>query len=546
MQNKSILARALLFTCICSAFVASQSYSEQPRPNILLIMAEDMSSRVGVFGDEVAQTPNIDSLARKGTKYTNVYTTAGVCSPSRAAQILGVHQISTGAQHMRTRAFKASSYRSVPPSNIKAYPEILRANGYFTFVVNKLDYQFSDVSVRSGPFTIWDHESSKVAWGKRSENQPFFGFVTFYETHESKLFPRYVERIKTKMENYSKTNTEDIIVPPYYPDNEVIRNDIANHYNNISIMDGLVGDLLQQLQDDGLEENTIVIWTTDHGDGLPRGKRELYDSGIKVPLVVYWPEKFRNQSTIETTVDKLISFVDIGPSILSIAGIDIPEYMHGSPQLDGDKAVERDFVYASKDRLDEFEFRERAIRNKNYKYIKNYMPGRPGATHLAYRDQMLLMQNLWENYESGKLDVAQRQWFNNRPEHELYNIIEDPYETKNLAYLEEYKEQLIEMRSALDKRLGELEDMSDESEIRMAKRFWPGGKRPLTSPPSFSFGEHGEVILVPSSPNDSVGYQLNKDPWQLYHKPLLIGSGDKLRIKAVKYGWAESNVIEVP
>ena len=174
------------------------------------------------------------------------------------------------------------------------------------------------------------------------------------------------------------------------------------------------------------------------------------------------------------------------------------------------------------------------------------MPGRPGATHLAYRDQMLLMQNLWENYESGKLDVAQKQWFNNRPEHELYNIIEDPYETKNLAYLEEYKEQLIEMRSALDKRLGELEDMSDESEIRMAKRFWPGGKRPLTVPPSFSFGEHGEVILTPSSPNDSIGYQLNRDPWQLYHKPLLISSGDRLRIKAVKYGWAESVVIEVP
>ena len=159
---------------------------------------------------------------------------------------------------MRTKAFKKSKYRSVPQNHIKAYPEVLRANGYFTFVVNKLDYQFSDVFVKSGPFSIWDHEGSEIAWNKRDPGQPFFGFVTFYETHESKLFPNYIKRVKTKFENYLKTNPNQVVVPPYYPDNAVIRNDIANHYNNISLMDGLVGDLLKRLESDGLANLSLI------------------------------------------------------------------------------------------------------------------------------------------------------------------------------------------------------------------------------------------------------------------------------------------------
>ena len=168
--------------------------SPSERPNILLIMAEDMSHRVGAFGDSVAITPNIDELASRSLLYPNTFTTAGVCSPSRAAQILGRHQISTGTQHMRAKAFKESSYRSVPPPNIKAYPELLRRAGYHTFVMNKLDYQFSDVFIKSGPFSIWDYEGSSQYWNGKSKDQPFFGFVTYYETHESKIFPKTVKK----------------------------------------------------------------------------------------------------------------------------------------------------------------------------------------------------------------------------------------------------------------------------------------------------------------------------------------------------------------
>jgi len=546
IKNKELtfLMTHARFAFLALLMITNYSFASM-KPNFLLIMAEDMSSRVGAFGDSVANTPHLDALAQKGIIYTNVFTTAGVCSPSRAAHILSKHQISTGSQHMRTKAFKESKYRSVPQNHIKAYPEVLRANGYFTFVVNKLDYQFSDVFVKSGPFSIWDHEGSEIAWNKRDPGQPFFGFITFYETHESKLFPNYIKRVKTKFENYLKTNPNQVVVPPYYPDNAVIRNDIANHYNNISLMDGLVGDLLKRLESDGLANNTIIIWTTDHGDGLPRGKRELYDSGIKVPLILYVPEKYQNFDKTIKFDNRLISFLDIGPSILELAGIPIPSYMDGSPQLYNKNVKHRKFIYASKDRLDEFEFRERAVRDSRFKYIKNYMPNRPGATHLAYRDQMLLMQSLWKNHEAGKLNEIQSRWFDERPEHELYDIENDPYETKNLAYVNDYKEQLARMTAALSEWLSTTADMSDEPEIQMARKFWPNQKQPVTDMPTFRINNDKELILIPNHEFDSLGYKLNDDRWKLYIKPFKVSENDKVRAKAVRYGWAESDILEI-
>ena len=253
----------------------------QQRPNILLIMAEDMSARVGAFGDEVAVTPNLDRLASTSIRYPNTFTTAGVCAPSRAAHILAVHQMSVGAQHMRTRSFKESPYRSVPPAHIKAYPELLRRQGYYTFTSSKLDYQFSNTSAGSGPFSIWDYEGAKPTWQGRADGQPFFGFVTLTETHEQQMFPRKVAMNNAKGSRSKVVHADQVLVPPYYPDHDTIRTDIAQHYNNIFTMDQMVGKWLLQLREDGLAENTIVIWTTDHGDGLPRAKREIYDSGIR-------------------------------------------------------------------------------------------------------------------------------------------------------------------------------------------------------------------------------------------------------------------------
>ena len=513
----------------------------EDRPNILLIMAEDMSARVGAFGDEVAVTPNLDKLAAKGTRYPNTFTTSGVCAPSRAAQILGVYQQSIGAHHMRTDQFKESPYRTVPPSYMKAYPELLRRQGYFTFNDNKLDFQFGTRQHGSGgPFTIWDVARSGASWKDRTIDQPFFGFITIFETHESKIFPQEVRKNDKNRAIPIIVNPEDVFVPPYYPDSKVVRKDIAQHYNNIHYMDKRVGEIISKLEADGEADNTIIIWTTDHGDGLPRSKREVYDSGIKVPLIIYWPERFRPRNHLPGgQSDSLISFVDLGPSILSLAGLTPPEHMHGSARFGTQKIKERTHIYAAKDRFDEHYFHERAVRTHKYKYIRNYQPGLPGGRHLIYRDKQDIMQDLWEHLAEGKLNSQQSIWFSPQPKESLYDVLEDPYEVNNLAGNPEYLSVLEDMRFALSDWMKGMPDMAENPEIDMAKLFWPNGIQPVTERPILSQRE-GVATAKNNTESASIGYKIENSPWKLYIGPTRIGSGKTATFKAIKYGWAES------
>ena len=536
-----------LTAIICLALVLlSNSVVAQTRPNILLIMAEDMSARVGAFGDNVAVTPNLDRLARISVRYPNTFTTAGVCAPSRAAHILGVHQMTVGAQHMRTRSFRESAYRTVPPAHIKAYPELLRRKGYYTFTSSKLDYQFSDTSAGSGPFTIWDDEGRRSTWKGRANGQPFFGFITIKESHEGQIFPTTAAKNNARGNRSQIVRPDQVSIPPYYPDHPAIRKDIAQHYNNIYRMDEKVGKLLNQLDKDGLTDSTIVIWTTDHGDGLPRGKREIYDSGIKVPLIVHWPERLKPVSVDNNTVDqKLVSFLDIGPSVLTMAGLAVPEYMHGSPQLVPDASAKRDYIYAAKDRMDEFNFRERAVRDSQFKYINNQLPGVPGGQHIAYRDQMLSMQTLWKLFALDELNSTQRLWFLPRPTEELYDIVADPHEVNNLAKSRVYADRLAQMKSALAKWRDAIVDYSDTSELTMAKAFWPNGEQPITQAPQILIDQSGTVRLVPAEVDDSMGYRINDAAWSVYNGPIVIAKNSRIDAKSVRYGWAESPLVTV-
>ena len=545
MRIKLTIAIHCLLPMLVVALLTTSAVAQQ-RPNILLIMAEDMSARVGAFGDSVAVTPNLDRLASTSVRYPNTFTTAGVCAPSRAAHILAVHQVSVGAQHMRTRSFKASPYRSVPPAHIKAYPELLRRQGYYTFTSSKLDYQFSNTSAGSGPFSLWDYEGSQPTWQGRAESQPFFGFLTLTQSHERQMFPSVAAANNASRTHSQVVNPHHVLVPPYYPDHPTIRADIAQHYNNIFVMDQMVGKLLRQLEDDGLAENTIVIWTTDHGDGLPRAKREIYDSGIKVPLIVHWPKSIKPVGVGSGSIDKkLISFVDIGPSVLTLAGIPIPDYMHGSAQLVPGASPKRDYIYAAKDRLDGFKFRERAVRDGQFKYILNLHPDRTGATHIVYRDQLATMQTLWQQFAAGKLNAAQRFWFESRPAEELYELDSDPHEINNLADSAEQVATLARMRRALLDWRGAIGDFSETEELEMAKNFWPNGEQPVTKTPQILINNVGTASIVPSAENDSVGYRVDGDAWKLYSKPLSLPKNAILEAKSVRYGWAESPVIRV-
>jgi len=542
MSRSRICKYCFIFLLPLSAW----TYAAEQRPNILVFMAEDLSLRVGAFGDAVAVTPTIDELASNGVRYTNVFTTAGVCAPSRAAHIMSKHQIAFGAQHMRTSSFTESPYRTVPPVELKAYPELLLQAGYFTFTVRKLDYQFSAYGLGSGPFTIWSSESQEPDLQAIDTGKPFFGLINLPQTHESQIFTENVLK-KRDAGRDRVVSPDDVDVPAYYPDIPAVREAIARQYDNVAAMDRTVGEILEQFASEGLLENTVVVWTTDHGDGLPRAKREIYDSGIHVPMVIVWPEAHRPQWVEVGGIDeRLVSFVDLGPSFLTLAGVPVPDSMDGRPVLVRADA-QRDYVFAAKDRLDEHLFRERAARDQQFKYIRNLMPGRPGATHLAYRDRLDIMAALWEQFEAGKLNPQQAHWFEPRPAEELYDTKADPDEVQNLASNPAYADVLARLRSALDAWLEKTPDMSDISEAEMARSMWPEGTAPKTPPPRIEIVSAKSFVMHEGVEGGSLAWRTPEGDWQIASPGVAIEIGDATRVvvKSVRYGWLASDEEEV-
>lgn len=550
MCRRMICVALLLFAPIASAQTPS-------RPNILLLMAEDMSARVATFGDSVAVTPNLDALAAQSVRYTNTFATAGVCAPSRAAHILGMHQISTGTQHMRSGSRPEGSYYSVPPENAKAYPELLRSAGYYTYTDHKLDYQFSTPFANSGPTTIWDFEGGAVSdWSKRAQGQPFFGFINFPVTHESGVFPPLGIRPQSGMHFLmqmmrwyrqdepvlKRINPRDIVVPPYYPDTKTVRTDMARHYDNIATMDAEVGVILGQLQTAGLTDSTIVIWTTDHGDGLPRGKRELFDSGIKVPMIIRWPEAFRPEGVKAGAVDeRLISLVDLGPTILSLAGVPVPAIMQGHNFAVTDVAL-NSYIYASRDRVDELMDRQRAVRDKRYKYIRSWYPEVSGGTDLTFRDNIDMVREMRAMYEAGQLNMAQRQWYEPPGKERLFDLDSDPFEIRDVSHEPHYQPVLQRMRGEMDAWLARSGDWSEESESAMVARFEPSGERQVTPAPTLSL-EEGTLMITPAAAGHSLEYRVDGGRWQLYAEPASVNKNNGIEARAVRYGWEESESV---
>ena len=552
------LKTAIVLVCIFLAQPAS--VQDASRPNILLLMAEDMSSRVGVFGDSVAVTPNLDALADQGVRYTNTFTTAGVCAPSRAAHILGMHQISTGTQHMRSGTRPAGGYYSVPPEGVKAYPELLREAGYYTYTDHKLDYQFSGALANSGPSTIWDRQRAAPAdWESRADGQPFFGFINFMVTHESGIFrplgdmPESVTHFVMQLLRWwqidgpvpSVVSPEDISVPPYYPDTPTVRTDMARHYNNIAFMDRQVGRILQQLEADGLADSTIVIWTTDHGDGLPRAKRELYDSGIKVPMIIRWPEAFRPAGVVPGEVDeRLISFVDLGPTILALAGVPAPATMHGR-SFGADDTAPREYVYASRDRIDEVMDRQRAVRDARYKYLRSWYPQQPGGHPLQFRDNIDMVREMYTLNAQGALSENQGAWYAPPGEERLYDLQQDPHEMNNVIADPGYQSVLVRMRDQMNGWLARVGDWSAEPEDSMVAGFESDSGRGETPSPMLLIND-GALVITPQGTEHSLEYRIDGGRWQLYSGPVNIGAQRAIDARAVRYGWKESDIVSYP
>ncbi|HTO70199.1 MAG TPA: sulfatase [Myxococcota bacterium] len=530
-------------------------------PNVVLIVAEDLSPHLGSYGDPVAHTPRLDQLAREGIRFANAFTTAPVCAPSRATIITGVYPRSAGTMHMRTsRAFDAPdgarsfSYQAVPPPEVKAFPELLRRAGYFTANHLKTDYQFGE------PFTIWNvndpDETHRTLWRDAPKGVPFLAMINPWITHESFLWPTepangepavvgIAARNKKAFEGYPPTvDPAAVRLSPYLPDTPGTRRDVARQYDNASILDAQVGEILDALRADGLLDKTIVIFTTDHGDGLPNAKRRAYDSGLHVPLIVRLPDG-TDAGTVRTDV---VSFVDMAPTILDLAGLEIPSFMQGQPFL-GPHARRREYVYAAVDRLDRVFGKWRSVRDTRFQYLANRMTDQPLFEHVRFRDVLPSMQDLWRLHEAHQLTPLQESQFETpRPAEELYDVQADPDEAHDLARDPAYADVLARMRAALADFEARTPDLSPRGEREMAERMWPGLVQPRTEPPE-AVPAPGGIELASPTPGASVGYRFPHDPpgfWRLYVEPIALPRGATLEAKAIRYGYAESPVVALP
>lgn len=491
---KRSLSIVLIF---CVAQLQAQNKTKTvSRPNILWITCEDISPFIGAYGDSEVKTPNIDRLAKEGVRYTHVYTTAGVCAPSRSAIITGMYQTSIGTQHMRTigvpKYQPVPSYSAVIPYYVKCFPEYLRKAGYYCTNNEKQDYQFE------APVTVWDENGPAASFRNRPQGKPFFSVFNLFITHESQLFSRKDSLL---------VDTNTVSVPPIYPDTKAVRNDIARNLTNIERMDSEVGELLQMLKDDGLYDNTIIFFYSDHGGALPWMKREVLERGTHIPFVIRFPGA-KNAGTVN---NDLISAVDFAPTVLSLAGVPIPSYMQGQAFLGAQKSkTPHKYVFAARDRMDTEYDRVRMVRDKQYRYLYNYMPEKPYYQNIQYRLSVPMMRDILKLRDEGKLDSLQVSWFRTKPLEELYEVQHDPYEYHNLATDSKYKTKLIELRTAFQNWTKKVGDMGGIPEKEMIKQMWNGkDSAPVTATPQV-IKVNGGVKLLCATKGASIGYRIIK------------------------------------
>ena len=421
------------------------------RPNILWLSAEDINAHMGCFGDDMAITPNIDQLAKEGVRYSNAFTAAGVCAPCRSTVITGMYHTTLGTHHMRCKAKL--------PEHIRAFPGYLRKAGYYCTNNSKKDYQFSETK------DTWDVSGGKGHWKNRKDDAPFFAVFNFTGCHESGIAS------ESKYKGVTKDLTPDqrqdpakLTLPPYYPDTPGTREDWKRNYELITALDIWVGEHIAALKEAGLYDNTIVMFWSDHGVGLPRAKRWLYDSGTHIPFIARIPGE-ENPGSVN---DELISSVDFGPTVLNLAGVELPDHLQGRAFLGPDLSPPRDYVYGARDRMDERYDIIRAVRDKRFRYIRNYEPFKPYYQYMNTPEKGATMRELRRVHAEGKLPAAAALFMADfKPAEELYDLQADPHEINNLADNPAHKATLEKMRAVHLKWVADTRDIGllPESEI---------------------------------------------------------------------------------
>ncbi len=560
MKNWLVLISGIIILTACqkkiltieesqlNQFLVESTEVDTP-PNILWIVAEDLSDYIPSFGDSTITTPALSKLAAEGICYDNFFSPAAVCAPARSAIATGMYPTAIGTNHMRTGPWYAGKrtkeqiaaaanqlppgippHEAVLPAEVKMMSQYLREQGYFCSNNAKQDYQFIC------PVTAWDQNSGQAHWRNRKEGQPFFSIFNLGITHESQIWARAKDSL------WVDENME-VNIPPYLPDTEIGRKDFRRMYSNIKIMDQQVGDIIAELEADGLADNTIIVWYTDHGGPLPRQKRLLYDSGIKVPLIIKFPDK-RDAGSRNSDI---VSFIDLAPTTLSLAGIQPPSYMNGKAFLgEYERAQSAKYAHAAADRFDESYDTNRAVRDKRFKYIKYYRPELPMFLHVAYRDQQPIMQELYRLRDEGIMTPAQALWFRDKkPAEELFDTDIDPHEINNLADDPKYQAKLLELRAECERWIEATNDKCIGPETELLKEYWPDDKQPKTDVPMVKFS-NGLLSINCKTEGANIGYKLaGSDSWNIYTDEVALDPSSDIKVIAHRIGYLPSAEISV-
>ena len=545
MLNLRIIILVFFITYSCS------KNSQKPL-NVVWISCEDMGPILGSYGNNIVKTPNLDKLASEGVRYTNAYSTVGVCAPSRFSIITGMYPARLGAHNMRTGDYhnyktpEEVSYRKnigvidkegknipeyevVPPTHVKPFTEILRSKGYYCANNFKCDYQFN------APFTAWDEVSSTVSYRDAPKDKPFFYVWNTLLTHESRIWERSNQPLTV--------NPEDIIIPSYFPDIPEVRNDIARKYSNIEAMDKKVGELMNQLEEDEMLDNTIIMFWSDHGGNLLRQKRAVGNSGLNVPLIIRYPNKMDAGKVDE----RIVSLMDLGPTVLSLLNIEPPKHYDGKAIAGSYEDDPREYAFGTADRFDESTDMQRSVLDGRYVYVKNFLPELPLIYRNKYRERITMNSKLIQMDSFNMLEGdAAYIFMKTKPVEEFYDLANDPYEVNNIIDNPKYSKRINDFRAALENWQKEINDQGFIAENKLVKSFWPNMMQPKTENVDFKIVDDGLYELTSLTNGASIGYQMDEkigtNSWNLYYKPIRIGDKQKIVARAIRIGYKASAI----
>jgi arylsulfatase A-like enzyme len=465
-------AHAWILASIALCFCLETTAAGASRPNILWVTAEDIGIQLGCYGDSYARTPRLDAFARESVRYTRAFATAPVCSPARSCLITGLYATSLGTQRLRSQ-FPV-------PKAVRGFAALLREAGYHTANNVKTDYNLRDE--RAFIADCWSDCSPRAHWRGRQPEQPFFAVFNLMTTHQSRAsvwsHESFEKEVGSRLTSEQRHDPAQAPLPPYYPDTQEVRQAWARYHDCLTLMDQEVGDLLDQLAADGLAEDTIVFFYGDNGMGLPRGKRCLWDSGLREPLLVRFPRKFREWEPVSPggTTDRLVSFVDFAPTVLSLCGVPAPDNLQGVSFLGESAGRPRELVFGARDRVDEAFDLSRSVRDHRFLYLRNFMPHLSWMPPEGYSDGSTFRRELARLAADGRLNAVQLTYAGPRKAiEELYDTEADPHQINNLATAPAHRAILERMRRSLRAWLLTTRDAGFLTEPQMWERIGAAG-----------------------------------------------------------------------